>query len=409
MGLKKIFIIIWLSGLFGSGYAQASNNEFVSLWNDLLKVDDNEKDFQFHAFLQSVKSFMVKAETTITLDAIPLKWNVSTSSDASQTVYAGILPFQYQKNRLIVFVLENNGPKKLTHVFFRPIETVSGELPKPEIDIKKIDSTYALKIFSSQSTFFEVPDLALKILLSRLKYSRIDDEKVELSNQIWVKLEKLLNSVSLFNNKFSGYEEISTIISSDEKVKICTWNVETNDGVNKFYGGLSVNIPSGIKTYKLIDNYGSIRTPEQAVLSPSKWYGALYYDVVETKNKGTFFYTLIGYNGNDAFSQIKVVDVLVILDGNNPNPRFGHPIFTDEKRTRRRLVFEYSNRATMMLRYDASQKMIVMDNLAPLDPIYQNDYRYYGPDFSYNALKFEKGKWLLIPDVDLRNPAEGRR
>jgi hypothetical protein len=135
----------------------------------------------------------------------------------------------------------------------------------------------------------------------------------------------------------------------------------------------------------------------------------MYYDIIETKHKSTAYYTLLGYNGNDAFSQIKIVDVLVILDGNNPNPRFGHPIFTDEKRTRRRLVYEYSNRATMMLRYDAAHKMIVMDNLAPVAPIYQNDFRYYGPDFSHNALKFEKGKWVLFSEVDLRNPDPGRR
>jgi len=58
-----------------------------------------------------------------------------------------------------------------------------------------------------------------------------------------------------------------------------------------------------------------------------------------------------------------------------------------------------------MLRYDAKMKMIVMDNLSPSDSFFKNDFRYYGPDFSHNGFKFEKGKWVYHSDIDLRNPA----
>jgi hypothetical protein len=48
--------------------------------------------------------------------------------------------------------------------------------------------------------------------------------------------------------------------------------------------------------------------------------------------------------------------------------------------------------------------MIVMDNLVPSDPNYKGVFRFYGPDFSYNGYKFEKGKWVLYNNIDLRNP-----
>ena len=46
----------------------------------------------------------------------------------------------------------------------------------------------------------------------------------------------------------------------------------------------------------------------------------------------------------------------------------------------------------MMLRYDDKLKMIVFDHLSPSKPSYEGKYQYYGPDFSYDGLIFEKGK-----------------
>ncbi len=44
-----------------------------------------------------------------------------------------------------------------------------------------------------------------------------------------------------------------------------------------------------------------------------------------------------------------------------------------------------------------------MDHLAPLDPSYEGNRSYYGPDFSYDVLEFNKGKWVLEENVELRN------
>ncbi|MFW5754904.1 MAG: hypothetical protein ACOCV9_08875, partial [Marinilabiliaceae bacterium] len=82
---------------------------------------------------------------------------------------------------------------------------------------------------------------------------------------------------------------------------------------------------------------------------------------------------------------------------------FGAPVFDYQGQRRQRLIFEYSNQANMMLRYDDQNERIVMDHLAPRSPRYEGDRSYYGPDFSYDALKFEGGKWVLIEDVDVRN------
>ena len=57
----------------------------------------------------------------------------------------------------------------------------------------------------------------------------------------------------------------------------------------------------------------------------------------------------------------------------------------------------------MALNFDAKEKMIVMDHLAPEDSRFEGQYQFYGPDFSYDALKFKKGAWIFERDVFAKN------
>ena len=57
----------------------------------------------------------------------------------------------------------------------------------------------------------------------------------------------------------------------------------------------------------------------------------------------------------------------------------------------------------MSLKYNNELKMIVFDHLSPFESRYQGVYQFYGPDFSYDGLEFNKGIWRLISDVDARN------
>ena len=68
-----------------------------------------------------------------------------------------------------------------------------------------------------------------------------------------------------------------------------------------------------------------------------------------------------------------------------------------------RLVFEYSAELSSSIRYNAQLKMIVFDHLAPLHPLYHGNYQFYGPDGSYDGLRFIEGIWVREDDVDARN------
>jgi hypothetical protein len=84
---------------------------------------------------------------------------------------------------------------------------------------------------------------------------------------------------------------------------------------------------------------------------------------------------------------------------------FGVPLIRAGGKSRGRLVFDYNAQASMTMRYDERMNKVVMDHLSPSDlrPEARNQYQLYGPDLSYDALTPEKGQWILLRDIDVRN------
>ena len=138
-----------------------------------------------------------------------------------------------------------------------------------------------------------------------------------------------------------------------------------------------------------------------AELSANKWYGCLIYDIIEN-NQAVDIYTFLGYDPDNPFLSKKIVDILWFNDMGEPV--FGKEIFHYKNRIQNRIIFEYSSKAQMSLTWNKKDEMIVFDHLSPSKPGYTGNFQYYGPDFSYDALKYKNGTWELIEDVDMRNP-----
>jgi hypothetical protein len=111
------------------------------------------------------------------------------------------------------------------------------------------------------------------------------------------------------------------------------------------------------------------------------------------------WYALLGFDFNTRFSHKKIVEVLH-FDHNKPI--FGASIETGKDQVKR-LIFEYSSEIVMSLRYNEKLQQIVFDHLSPMAPIFTGVYRFYVPDGSYDALRFNKGIFSLETDVDARN------
>ena len=109
---------------------------------------------------------------------------------------------------------------------------------------------------------------------------------------------------------------------------------------------------------------------------------------------------MLGWDGNDDFTTKKIIDVVTF--SNNSKPKFGSEFKLEEK-SQKRMIFEYNAQAQMLLQYNEIMKMIVFDHLSPSNPKFEGNFRYYGPDFSYDGFYFDDGVWIYKPDIDFRS------
>jgi hypothetical protein len=214
----------------------------------------------------------------------------------------------------------------------------------------------------------------------------------------------LLSNAATFNYPFDSLKTLSKLITPDKSTRIFTWVLPSYTGNAYKYYGLIQRINPRTKSYKVIGMQELKITNEEAENSELKtdsWYGAIYYDVIEKKYKKKTQYVLLGWQGNDLLTNRKVIDLIYFDEWDNVT--YGAPVFKEDNKLKYRVIFEFTSSATMLLRYEARKKMIVFDHLSPSSPAAKGQYRFYGPDFTYDGFVFRKGYWLLKTNLDLRN------
>ncbi len=253
----------------------------------------------------------------------------------------------------------------------------------------------------AQNNKIELLEDSIQSLFSKIILSKNDNEKLECNNEIENILEQLLEDENSFEYPFNGLKNISKLSSDDGMIRIFTWNLPYGNGTYSYFGFIQMNSKSNkLSLFKLTDKSEGISSPQDKILDNENWYGALYYKIRTNKYKNKTYYTLFGWDGNDSFTNKKLIETLIIKRN---KPQFGSPIIKVGNNTQHRVIFEYAKQAKMMLSYDDKKKMIVFDHLAPSLKKFKGQYMYYGPDLSQDGLEFIDGFWILRPNLDMRN------
>ncbi len=263
---------------------------------------------------------------------------------------------------------------------------------------------FSLPLFSLSGQQIVVSENEKRIadLFDSLRVSPSDIEKKEINDKITKLFTEELQNPASFSNPYSSLNFVGKVLSDDGKVKIYTWNYPlTNKTYN--YGGFIQyktknktikTIPLAIKTESYLPTSG------KRILT-NDWYGALYYKIIPVKYKKENYYVLLGWAGNNAASNYKLIEILNFDEKGNAS--FGKPVLKQKNKTLQRFILEYSADAKVSLAYDSKIRKIIFDHLVPPEPVYTNVYSYYGPDFTYDAFKLQKGKWNFEDNIDAKN------
>lgn len=229
-----------------------------------------------------------------------------------------------------------------------------------------------------------------------------------INSQLVSEFKSTLNTEGSFDYGFDSIVNVGKVASNNGLLRIFTWNLVKADGTHQQFGFIQYQLKDEklVLLHQLNDKSDSIDNPGSKILSADNWYGAIYYQLIEITNSRGMGYTLIGWDGNDLYTHKKVIDVLYFDE--KGIPKFGAPIFQAEKIQTNRIIFEYSRMVSMLVRWDNEYKMIVMDHLAPNNSIYEGNYKYYGPDLSYDGLKYINDLWEYVPAIDYKKPNKNK-
>lgn len=214
----------------------------------------------------------------------------------------------------------------------------------------------------------------------------------------------LSDSTSLDAAPYKDAANLGILEAPDGRFRLYSWVSPSYAGDRyRFFGFIQVRDPKtrAVRLTELYDSTAALTKPESEKLRADRWLGCVYYQVIPVKKGSKTFYTLLGWKGKSERQTQKVIELLY-FDRNEP--RFGYPLFRNNKVYSSRRLFTFNAMASMTLRYESSKRMILFDHLsgAPDDPM-------AGPDGRYDGYRFKRGRWNLVQNVDMRGDQKGGR
>lgn len=275
-------------------------------------------------------------------------------------------------------------------------------------------------LLSQQPDFRPLED-SLQRMSERIWQQKEDAAMKACSEDFSAAFQKVLALPGSFGYPFDSIKGIGKLTAEDKRFRIFTWNIHQSDGRFSYYG-IVLTGGDNPRIIKLSDSKNKTSIINTPALTPADWYGALYYKIIPCRIGKQKVYLLLGWDGIDNNSNSKLIEVLSFSP--EGMPVFGMPVFSTPKGVVPRVVIEYAEDASLVLRYDfqtlliprgkgvkrKKMWMIVTDHLVPLDPRFEGQYEYYVPvGNTYDGFIFRKGKWLFAEGVEANNPSTGKK
>ncbi len=236
-------------------------------------------------------------------------------------------------------------------------------------------------------------------LVKRLKLATTDPQRDSINLRLKEAVRTVLESEDALTRPLDELP-LSRVDAPDGSFRLITWNIPYSDGHHGYEGFLLHTKGRGSALVELQDRSGTMDQPELPITNAERWYGALYYDVVQVKSGGRTYYTLLGWKGHSRVETRKVIEVLSFKGG---RPVFGATLFGSGRDRKARVVFAYNFQVSMSLRGDQKAGRIIFSHLVPAKADQVGQYAFYGPDQSFDSYDWDKSKWVFQRDIDVRD------
>ncbi len=284
-----------------------------------------------------------------------------------------------------------------------------------------------LSVSAQKSSEFRFWEDSLIRLRDQVMDEPNETTRLEMNEEFMSLLEEVLQMPNSFNHTWDSVRNFSVLSSPDNVFKIYTWYVEKKDFSVENFGFIQVYNANRYKyvLFPLYDKRSTFDYPKTQIGNHNKWYGAVYYKLVPLKEKNFTYYTLLGWNGNNLFTNQKVIEILHF--NKEMMPIFGARIFRNYPEKVSRVIFDYSKNASLHLNYEEQQylvntgkynpktrqmeykridsPMIIFEELIPMDDGVDRVPAFMVPESSLNQGFIEEdGHWMFVREVRGTNP-----
>ena len=211
-----------------------------------------------------------------------------------------------------------------------------------------------------------------------------------------------------FSYAFDSLQTISRIYAPDSSFRIFTWQIMKDFSYYRQKGAIQMNTKDGsLKLIPLFDNSPFTENPVDSIRNNKQWIGAVYYNIVLKTFNNKKYYTLFGFDANDARSTKKWVEVLTFDE--NDQPLFGGKYFVypnDELKPPQpafRFCLEFKKEANAKLNYDKELDLIIFAHLISENGDASAKHTLI-PVGTFEGFKWVNGKWQYVPIIKELDP-----
>ena len=206
-------------------------------------------------------------------------------------------------------------------------------------------------------------------------------------------LQRILQDGNVSVPDFTRLKFISSLYPQDSSFVLLSWQYPNGDSY--YHNGGAVYFSSG-KSVWLKPAWEDVNKALYRSLSPEQWYGAIYFQMLESECPQKNCYTLLGYRHGTKNTKSKLVDVICI---NDEAITFGKPFLRFQEENgkvdkRNRHVINYSASANCVLNYNPMESLIQFDHVVSL-PGHKGELLRV-PDGSYEAFECSQGGWRYV-------------
>jgi hypothetical protein len=263
---------------------------------------------------------------------------------------------------------------------------------------------------SASATFPQLED-SLRRMSSRIIELEHDFERLALNNEFNNLLGEVLKMPGSLNHPFNTFRIVSVLTAPDGSFRIFSWYIPLSNSQFEYFGYFQFRQAGKEPVlYPLTDKGYQIEEPQFASLDHENWYGAYYTELIHRKEKRKDYYVLLGWRGDNPLTRKRIIEPLKLME--RGRPAFGEPVFRFENNRHKRIIFEYSSRVSMSIRYEEhlvpgtrrAQDIIIFDRMGPTQNYLQGNYQFYVPETNiFDGFRFEDGKWIFVSDIDAKN------